>query len=145
MDCVVDHLIYETPLKLPKFIRIILLCERYVSLWSAIERWTEEMILTLAGQSQQLSYTCTWKISFLSVIIPFMETNEPDKLTCSHLSDFIAQLVRALHWHRRGHGFKSCWRHLKFFWCTWIMRKFLRLFSKCEDHFFDNNIVRMYV
>ena len=32
---------------------------------------------------------------------------EPDKLTCSQLCDFIAQLVRAMHRHRRGHGFES--------------------------------------
>ena len=33
--------------------------------------------------------------------------HEPNKLTCSQLCDFIAQLVRALHRHRRGHGFES--------------------------------------
>ena len=33
--------------------------------------------------------------------------HEPNKLTCSPLCDFIAQLVRALHRHRRGHGFES--------------------------------------
>ena len=47
---------------------------------------TEDMILALAGQFKQLSH-------------------EPEK--CSHLCDFIAQLVRALHRHRRGHGFES--------------------------------------
>ena len=31
----------------------------------------------------------------------------PNKLTCSQLCDFIAQLVRALHRQRRGHGFES--------------------------------------
>ena len=49
---------------------------------------TEDMILALAGQFKQLSH-------------------EPEKLTCSQLCDFIAQLVRALHRHRRGHGFES--------------------------------------
>ena len=33
--------------------------------------------------------------------------HEPNKLTCSPLCDFIAQLVRALHRRRRGHGFES--------------------------------------
>ena len=36
-------------------------------------------------------------------------------LTCSPLCDFIAQLVRALHRHRRGHGFESRW-------VTWIFQ-----------------------
>ena len=34
--------------------------------------------------------------------IPFTGKHEPNKLTCSELCDFIAQLVRALHRHRRG-------------------------------------------
>ena len=37
----------------------------------------------------------------------FHGKHEPNKLTCSQLCDFIAQLVRALHRHRRGHGFES--------------------------------------
>ena len=43
----------------------------------------------------------------LSYDIPFTGKHEPNKLTCSPLCDFIAQLVRALHRHRRGHGFES--------------------------------------
>ena len=46
-------------------------------------------------------------ITLLSYYIPFMGKHEPNKLTCSQLCDFIAQLVRALHRHRRGHGFES--------------------------------------
>ena len=45
--------------------------------------------------------------TFLSFIIPFTGTYEANKLSCSHLSGFIAPLVRALHRHRRGHGFES--------------------------------------
>ena len=41
---------------------------------------TEDMILALAGQFKQVSH-------------------EPEK--------FVAQLVRTLHRHRRGHGFES--------------------------------------
>ena len=48
----------------------------------------EDMILALAGQFKQLSH-------------------DPNKLTCSLLCDFVAQLVRALRRHRRGHGFES--------------------------------------
>ena len=33
--------------------------------WSVIERWNEEMILTLAGQSQRLSHVWTWKMARL--------------------------------------------------------------------------------
>ena len=46
-------------------------------------------------------------IIHLSYYIPFTGKHEPNKLTCSQLCDFIAQLVRALHRHRRGHGFES--------------------------------------
>ena len=59
---------------------------------------SEDMILALAGQL----------MTFLSINdIPFTGKHEPNKLTCSPLCDFIAQLVRALHRHRRGHGFES--------------------------------------
>ena len=53
--------------------------------------------------------------TFLSYYIPFMGKHEPNKLTCSQLCDFVAQLVRALHRHRRGHGFESRW-------VTWIFQ-----------------------
>ena len=48
-------------------------------------------------------------ITFLSYDIPFTGKHEPNKLTCSQLCDLVAQLVRALHRHRRGHGFESRW------------------------------------
>ena len=41
------------------------------------------------------------------MILALAEQIEPNKLTCSQLCDFVAQLVRALHPHRRGHGFES--------------------------------------
>ena len=44
-------------------------------------------------------------ITYLSYYIPFTGKHEPNKLTCSQLCDFVAHLVRALHRHRRGHGF----------------------------------------
>ena len=47
------------------------------------------MILALAGQ-------------FFKQLSP-----EPEKLTFSQLCDFVAQLVRALLLHSRGHGFES--------------------------------------
>ena len=34
--------------------------------------------------------------TFLSLIVPFTGTHEPSKLTCSHLSGFITQLVSVL-------------------------------------------------
>ena len=46
-------------------------------------------------------------ITLLSYDIPFTGKHEPNKLTYSQLCDFIAQLVRALHRHRRGHGSES--------------------------------------
>ena len=48
-----------------------------------------------------------WNTTFLSYDFPFTGKHEPNKLTCSQLCDFLAQLVRALHRHRRGHGFES--------------------------------------
>ena len=71
-------------------------------------------------------------ITFLSYDNPFTGKHEPNKLTCSPLCDFIAQLVRALHRQRRGHGFESRW-------VTWIFQvheTLLKLSSKCEDHIF---------
>ena len=53
--------------------------------------------------------------NILSYDIPFTGKHEPNKLTCSPLCDFKAQLVRALHRHRRGHGFESRW-------VTWIFQ-----------------------
>ena len=55
----------------------------------------EDMILALAGQFR------------LSYYIPFTGKHEANKLTGSQLCDFLAQLARALHLHRRGHGFES--------------------------------------
>ena len=63
-----------------------------------------QMTLALAGQFKQLSHEPE---KFMSYDIPFTGKHEPNKLTCSPLCDFIAQLVRALHRHRRGHGFES--------------------------------------
>ena len=85
---------------------------------------SEDMILALTGQFKQLikllklSSKCEDHIftlisntalhtTFLSYYIPFTGKHEPNKLTCSQLYDFVAQLVRVLHRHRRGHGFES--------------------------------------
>ena len=78
----------------------------------------EDMILALTGQFKQLSHeqylqylhlisNTALHITHLSYYIPFTGKHEPNKLTFSQLCDFIAQLVRALHRHRRGHGFES--------------------------------------
>ena len=69
--------------------------------------------------SDQLSYEViqTWAGQFFGIMCS-LERNEfkhePNKLTYSHLSGFIAQLVRALHRHHWGHGFKSHVRILNF-------------------------------
>ena len=62
--------------------------------------------MTSAMPVQLISNTAL-HITLLSYYIPFTGKHEPNKLTCSQLCDFIAQLVRALHRHRRGHGFES--------------------------------------
>ena len=67
------------------------------------------------GSYLQLISNTALHITLLSYYIPFTGKHEPNKLTCSQLCDFIAQLVRALHRHRRGHGFESRW-------VTWIFQ-----------------------
>ena len=72
--------------------------------------------MILAGQFKQLSHelekfrvisNTALHITLLSYVIPFTGKHEPNKLTCSQLCDFVAQLVGALHRRRRGHGFES--------------------------------------
>ena len=75
----------------------------------------EDMILALTvlivqqvrGSYLHLISNTALHIIHLSYYIPFTGKHEPNKLTCAQLCDFIAQLVRALHRHRRGHGFES--------------------------------------
>ena len=64
----------------------------------------EDMILALAGQFKQFNnlrhfiwFQHRTAYNILSYDIPFTGKHEPNKLTCSPLCDFIAQLVRALH------------------------------------------------
>ena len=93
--------------------------------------------------SDQLSYEViqTWAGQIFGIMCS-LERNEfkhePNKLTCSHLSGFIAQLVRALHRHHWGHGFKFHWRLLNF--SDAHVKQSLRLSSKCEDHFFNSSL-----
>ena len=87
--------------------------------------------------SNQLSYEVTqWRAGqFVGLMfsrerkVIWKKCYQPNELTCSPLCDFIAQLVRALHRHRRDHGFESP----EFFR---FMRQLLKLSSKCEDHIF---------
>ena len=54
----------------------------------------------------QCSVICSaFNISF--IYIPFTGKHDLNKLTCFQLCDFVAQLVRALYRHRRGHGLES--------------------------------------
>ena len=80
--------------------------------------WIQEMILKLVdhlkGHFFNASHNHTSQI-FTPFIISFIGTHEPNRLPCSHLSGFIAQWVRALHWQCTGHGFKSHWKHLTLF------------------------------
>ena len=82
---------------------------------SALSNWPKKPLryeqVTLLGSCVPVKGTEVQQ-TFLSPIIPFMGTQEPNKLTCSHISSFIVQLVRVLHRHCRRHGFTS------FFRCT---------------------------
>ena len=90
------------------------------SKWRTRTCWTKEIQIWWLFLSYERNVMCS------------AGKHEPNKLTCSPLCDFIAQLVRALHCHRRGHGFESRW-------VTWIfrfMRQLLKLSSEYEDHIF---------
>ena len=75
--------------------------------------WIGEMFLALAGKFEQLSYTCTW--NFQVSLMGFQP---------------MSQLVRRANRHYTGHGFKSHWRHLKFFKNTYV----LKLSCKSKNH-----------
>ena len=51
------------------------------------------------------------QVNLLGSCVPMKGMMSDRKMTCSHLGGFITPLERELHWHRRGHGFESCWRH----------------------------------
>ena len=72
-----------------------------------LELFESRSILQVRGSCLQLISNTALHITLLSHYIPFTGKHEPNILTCSQLCDFIAQLVRALHRHRRGHGFES--------------------------------------
>ena len=69
--------------------------------------------LTVVCETKWKSVVCEMEICSLrnenlkGHDIPFTGKHEPNELTCSPLCDCVAQLVRALHRHRRGHGFES--------------------------------------
>ena len=68
--------------------------------------------------------------TFLSNDIPLTGKHQPNKLTYAQLCEFVAQLVRALHRHRRGSNPVESAEFFRF------MRQLLKLSSKCEDHIF---------
>ena len=89
-----DDIYEENPLENPPFLMTDVLYEVLYL------KSNEDMILALTGQFKQLSHEP-------EKFTPFTGKHGPNKLTCSQLCDFIAQLVRALHRRRRGHGFES--------------------------------------
>ena len=91
-----------------------------------VTQWRAGQFVGLMFSRERTAYN----ISF--IYIPFTGKHELNKLTCSPLCDFIAQLVRALHRHRRGHGSNPV-ESPEFFR---FMRQLLKLSSKCEDHIF---------
>ena len=94
-------------LNAPIFSRLVLLILVPVNAWSEINIQSS---LSFGSLSSLLTLALLGKYEmeeFLSYAIPFTGKHEPNELTCSPLRDFIAQLVRALHRHRRGHGFES--------------------------------------
>ena len=96
-ECSMKEVLYESP-EFFRFMRQLL-----------------KIVQQVRGSYLQLISNTALHITLLSYYIPFTGKHEPNKLTCSQLCDFIAQLVRALHRHRRGHGFESRW-------VTWIFQ-----------------------
>ena len=95
-------------------------CYMQWGVWNQMKIWSSHLLDNLSNCLMKNSGDSTdsntaLHITFLSYDIPFTGKHEPNKLTCSPLCDFIAQLVRALHQHRRGHGFESRW-------VTWIFQ-----------------------
>ena len=84
--------------------------------------------------------TTLYKTFFIHSSFLSQECTSPTNWPWSHLSGFIAQLVRALHWHRRGHVFESRWRQLKFFRCIYEAIIESDCLTKCEDHFFNSSL-----
>ena len=92
--------------KFSSFLTNIIIIKERNALCRVVERWIEEMILTLVGQSQRLSHMCIWKFSgvfsriritlhktFLSLIIPFRATRaqQIDQLTSEWLRTSVRE------------------------------------------------------
>ena len=84
--------------------------------------------------------TTLYKTFFIHSSFLSRECMSPTNWPWSHLSGFIAQLVRALHWHRRAHVFESNWRQLKFFRGIYEAIIESDCLTKCEDHFFNSSL-----
>ena len=110
-----NQLSYEvTQLRAGQFVGLMFSRERSV-VWKRMKIWSSHLLdnlsnclVNLKNSGDSIHYSDS-----TSNDIPFTGKHEPNKLTCSQLCDFIAKLVRALHRHRRGHGFESRW-------VTWI-------------------------
>ena len=88
---------------------------RWVTWIFQVHETIAQIVQQVRGSYLHLISNTALHITLLSYDIPFTGKHEPNKLTCSQLCDLLAQLVRALHRHRRGHGFESCW-------VTWIFQ-----------------------
>ena len=96
--------------------------------------WIEEMIFTLAGQSQWLSHLCTCKISGVF-----------NGIQTHNLCDASAALLPTV-WSHSDVRRSICWAHL-FLWKEWRVKEMFMncgwemkwssycLVLKCEDHF----------
>ena len=119
-------------------------CYMQCGVWNQMKIWSSHLLDNLSNCLMNLKNSFDFKhrtaYNILSYDIPFTGKQEPNKLTCSPLCAFIAQLVRALHRHRRGHGFESRW-------VTWIFQvheTIAKLSSKCEDHIFIWVLTKIY-
>ena len=88
---------------------------RWVTWIFQAHRTIAQIVQQVRGSYLHLISNTALHITFLSYDIPFTGKHEPNNMTGSQLCDFVAQLVRTLHRHRRGHGFE-------YRWVTWIFQ-----------------------
>ena len=92
------------------------ICYMKCGVWNQMKIWSSHLLDNLSNCLMKLKNSGdSTGFEPLTSAMPVQCSNqlsyehEPNKLTCSQLCDFVAQLVRALHQHRRGHGFESRW------------------------------------
>ena len=88
-------------------------CYMKCGVWNQMKIWSSHLLDNLSNCLMNLKNS--GDSTGFKPMTSAMPVQCSNPLTCSQLCDFIAQWVRALHRHRRGHGFESRW-------VTWIFQ-----------------------